>query len=172
LCFNLERSGAFENPTGVAKYIRLLPGEAFAGRIVQDLPIEGHVHGWQAERKKHKEIILQRAIFEIGYFGPELNRFFDSLSEEIKKNPDKSKPVITPGPFYYLQFNPFITEERLDGILREVMYIDENAPLIEEEKSVETIITDVNIPCSVVVEEKLGETKKLGTVTHLFLDMG
>ena len=155
LCYNREAIGrpAFTNPQGVGKYVRLLPGESHSGRIVQNLPIRDYAREWRAERKARKEIMLRRLIFEIGYLGPKCDDYIASVFESIRRSPDKSKPVIL-GPYYYLAANPFITEETLDGQLREVMYIEEYTSLIGKEESAEVLIADVDIPCSVVVDDK------------------
>jgi len=146
LRYNLESVGGMvlENPPGVAKYVRLRPEESCSGKIIQNLPIGDYAREPQAESKEHKKI-LHRVVFEVGYFGPEMKELFDSWSEKIKKEPDKYKPLIA-GRYYYLSISPFITEEPLDGKLREVMYIEEYTPIIRKEESTEATITDVNIP--------------------------
>ncbi len=104
-------------------------------------------------RKEYKEIVLHRAVFEVGYFGPKWNEFFDSkYDERIKQEPFKSKPTVI-GSYYYLSFNPFITEETLDGKLREVIYVQPWSSVSNQECA-EVLITDVDIPCSVVVDDK------------------
>ena len=154
LRFNLdERSGSFVNPPAVAKYVRLSPGESCSGRILLDLPIRDYSREPRTGGKEHKEVALHRAIFEVGYFGPKWNKFFDSVSERIKKEPNKYKPIVD-GPFYYLSISPFITQETLDGKLREVFYMVEYTGFVSNEESAEAVVTDVAIPCSVVVDEE------------------
>lgn len=139
------------DPPAVAKYVRLLPGESCSGRIHLNLPIKDrdYLREFFADRKKHEEIVLHRAVFEVGYFGPKWNMVFDSSHEMLKKKSIKPKPMIM-GPNYYLTFDPLITEETLDGRLREVMYMTGRP----HQQSVEVLIADVNIPCSVIVDDK------------------
>jgi len=155
LCFNLGPSGGFENPQGVAKYIRLLPGETCSGRIVEDLPTRDYSREWRAERKEHRDIMLHRAVFEVGYigaFGPKWDKLLSSWAKKMKEGLIESKPRIL-GPFYLLPVSPLITNETLDGQLREVMYLQEPSSIMNKEKSTEVLITNVDIPCSVVVDE-------------------
>ncbi len=58
------------------------------------------------------------------------------------------------GSVYFLPISPLITEEELDGQLREVMYLHEYSSLQGKEESAEISITDVNILCSVVADNK------------------
>jgi hypothetical protein len=150
---NIERVGGFVDPPPIAKYVRLPPGESYSGRIRRDLPIRDYVREWQAGRKEHKEIVLHRVLFEVGYFGPDCNEYFASVFEWSKKEPDKYKPVVVE-PFYVMSGAPFITEEPLDGKSREVLYTEKYLSFIGKERSAEVLITDVNIPCSVVVDDK------------------
>jgi len=150
--FNVGPSGVFQNPPAIAKYVRLQHGESCSGRILLDLPIKDYSREWRNEHKEHKEIALQHAIFEVGYFEPKWNKLFDSLSERLKKEAIKPKLKFL-DPYYSLPVNPLITEERMDGHLREVMYIEEYTSLKWEEYA-EVVVTDVAIPCSVVIDDK------------------
>lgn len=155
LRFNLESVGAFEDPPAVAKYVRLPPGESCSGRILRNLPIKDYLREWRAEHKEHKEIVLHRVVFEIGYigtFGPKWNALLDSWAEKFEKESIKPKPKVS-GSVYYLPVDPLITEEKLDGQLREVMYLHYKS-FVNKEESAEVLITDVAIPCSVVVDDK------------------
>jgi hypothetical protein len=153
LLSNRERFPGFVNPYSVAKYIRLKSGESCSGKIVRNLPVKDYVREWRESRKEHKEIVLHRLIFEVGYFGSKWNKFLDSWSEKIKKKEFEPKPKFF-DPYYYLSISPLITEETMDGQLREVMYISENDPFIENEESAKLVVTDVTIPCSIVVDDK------------------
>jgi hypothetical protein len=156
MCFNLGSSRVFVNPPAIAKYVRLLPGESCSGRIVQDLPVRDYKREWRAENKEHKEIVLHRIVFELGYigsFGPKWNALLDSWAEKMKNGSIESKPRAD-GPYYHLPVNPLITEETLDGQLREVMYLRQHTSIEEKEKSAEVLVVDVNIPCSIVIEGK------------------
>ena len=157
LCFNLESVGGavFSDPLAVAKYVRLRPGESCSGRILRNLPIKDRVHQWRAERKEHKEIVLHRAVFEIGYigkFGPEWDKIIASWADKFERGGIKPKPKVD-GSIYYLPVNPLITEETLDGQLREVMYLHYKS-FVDKEESAEVLITDVDISCSVVVDDE------------------
>jgi hypothetical protein len=158
LRFNLESTGALTNPPAVAKYVRLRPGESCSGRILRNLPVKDYLREGRAEHKEHKEIVLHRAVFEIGYigtFGPKWNALLDSWAEKMKEGSIESKPrVFGPYRYYILPVNPLITEETLDGQLREVMYLEEYTSIKEKEESAKALITDVAIPCSVVVDDK------------------
>ena len=158
LCFNLERHPAIVDPPSIAKYVRLRPGESCSGRILRNLPIKDRVREWRARRKEHKEIVLHRAVFEIGYigtFGPKWNALIDSWAEKMKEGLIESKPrILGPYRYYILPVNPLITEEILHGQLREVMYLREYTSIQEKEESAEVLITDVAIPCSIVVDDK------------------
>ena len=149
---NIERFPGFVDPPPVAKYVRMPPGELYSGRIRRYLPIKDRVREWQADRKEHKEIVLHRAVFEVGYFGPDCSEYFASVVERSKKEPNKYKPMVL-GPFYFLSGAPFITEELLEGKMREVLYTEKYLSFIRKEESAEVHITDVNIPCSIVVDE-------------------
>jgi hypothetical protein len=155
LRFKLESVGAFQDPPAVAKYVRLPPGESCSGRIFRNLPIKDYLREWRAEHKEHKEIVLNRVVFEIGYlrtFGPKWKRLLDSWSEKLKKESIKPKPIVS-GPYYILPSGQLVTEETLDGQLREVMYL-QYASFLEKEESAEVVVPDVNIPCSVAVDDK------------------
>ena len=157
LRLNLRPVVAFVDPVALVKYVRLPPGEFCSGRILQNLPIKDGLREWGAEHKEHKEIVLHRVIFEIGYIGTKWNAFLDSLAEKMaekmKERSIEPKPRIL-GPHYVPPVIPFITEETLDGQLREVMYLYEHSSLEKREESAEVLITDVDIPCSVVVDDK------------------
>ena len=162
LRFNLESLGALTNPPAVAKYVRLPPGESCSGRILRNLPIKDYLREGRAEHKEHKEIehkeiVLHRVVFEIGYigtFGPKWNALLDSWAEKMKEGSIESKPrVFGPYRYYILPVDPLITEETLDGQLREVMYLHYKS-FVKKEESAKVLITDVAIPCSVVVDDK------------------
>jgi hypothetical protein len=149
---NFDHFTGFENPPSVAKYIRLQTGESCTGRIVRNLPIKKYI-GLEP-RKEKKEITLHRVVFEVGYFEPRWNKFFNSIAESFKKKGIKPKPRIL-GSYYYLDEGPIVTQETLDGQLREVMYLNDTfTPWIKNEVSSKIVITNVAIPCFVVVDNK------------------
>lgn len=151
---NFNNFIGFKNPPSVAKYIRLQPGESCSGRIVRNLPIKDSIRKWREIRKEHKEIILSRAIFEVGYFGSKWNKFLDSWPERFKNKPIKPE-LRTDGLYYYLSISPLITEETMDSQLREVMYLEEIDPFRRNEEFKEVVLNDVAIPCSIVDDDKL-----------------
>ena len=158
LRFNRESVGGavFRDPLAIAKYVRLSPGESCSGRILRNLPIKDYVSEWGAEHTEHKAVVLHRAVFEIGYiakFGPEWDEIIASWADKFEKEGIKPKPKVG-GWIYYLPVNPLITEETLDGQLRKVMYLEEYTSLVEKEEYAEVAVTDVAIPCSVVVDEE------------------
>ncbi len=87
LSFNIESEGTyFVDPRAIAKYVRLRPGESFSGRILLDLPIGDYSREPGERPKEHKQIVLHRAVFEIGYLrtvGLKWKKLRDSLSEEL-----------------------------------------------------------------------------------------
>ena len=58
------------------------------------------------------------------------------------------------GPYYYLSHSPTITEETVDGKLREVIYVEHSGAPPKNEESAQVVITDVAIPCSIVVDDE------------------
>ncbi len=159
LRFNLESVPALTDPQDIAKYVRLSPGESFSGRILRNLPIKDYLREWGAEHKEHKEIVLHRVVFEIGYIGtfePKWNARLDSwaekMAEMMKERSIEPKPRIL-GSYYFLPVNPLITEEMLDGQLRKVMYLQYKS-FVNKEKVAEVLITDADIPCSIVIDDK------------------
>ena len=62
-------------------------------------------------------------------------------------------PIVS-GLYYYLPVNPLITKETLDGQLREVMYLREYTSTQTKEKFAKVLITDADIPCSIVIDDK------------------
>ncbi len=145
---NLE-SNVMPYEAALAKYRLLLPGESYSGKILLNLPIRNAspVYEFYEDRKKHKQIVLQRAVFEVGYFGGEsINLFFDAVEKRRREIPIEELQNI--------QFEPRIEEEIEDGQSRKFLYFTELWPSIREEKFAKVDITDVNILCSVVVDDK------------------
>ena len=144
-----------QNPRPVEKYVRLAPGESYSGRVVLDLPIRDYSlepapHS-RRPREENMDITLRRTVFEVGYFGPKLNKFFDTVSEMIKEKGIEPKTIVR-GKYHYLHYDPLIAEEMLDGQSREVLYV--GFSLENDEESVKVVLTDVAIPCYVVVDDK------------------
>lgn len=148
-------SGGFPNPLPVAKYVRLAPGESYSGKILLDLPIRDQSPDlWSQRRgKEHREAVLGRAVFEVDYREPNSNQYFDSVSERRKMKGTEPKLTVV-GPYYYLSHSPTITEETVDGKLREVIYVEHSGAPPKNEESAQVVITDVAIPCSIVVDDE------------------
>jgi len=153
LRFDLSRN-TFQSPPAIAKYLRLAPGESHSGRIVLDLPIKNAspVYHFGEDRKEHEQIVLHHAVFEVGYFGTKYNKFFDIVSKRQKATGIKPKTkgeLLGAG----LPIQPAIVEEIQDGQPREVVYVD-MWPSSNREDFAKVVCTDVDIPCSVVVDDK------------------
>ncbi len=80
-------------------------------------------------------------------------KFFDSVSERIKKEGIKTDPISS-GRGMLLTFVPLIREEIQDGRSREVVYFTDMWPTLNRQESAKVAVTDVDIPCSVVVDDK------------------
>ncbi|MHC4119822.1 MAG: hypothetical protein ACYSWO_20175 [Planctomycetota bacterium] len=150
---DVEKDPVIQDPPPIAKYVRLAPGESYSGRVVLDLPMRDYslepAPRSRRPREENVDITLRRAVFEVGYFGPRLNKFFDVVSEEIKEKGIEPKPTPV-GPFYYLTTSPLIVEEMQDGQAREVMYVKESWAAHTGVESARVVLaTDVAIPCSV-----------------------
>ena len=145
----------FQNPRPIAKYVRLAPGESYSGRIFLDLPIRDYslepAPRSTRPREENMDIALRRTVFEIGYLGPKLNKFFAAVSDHVKMDAVDPKPT-TIGPYYYLSHNPAIIEETVDGKLREVVYVRGRSWDLESAEVVLT--TDAAIPCSVPADDE------------------
>lgn len=157
LHINLEHENAFWEPQPVAKYFRLRPGETHSGRILLKLPIENTspVKFFRDDRKKLKQVYLNRCVLEVGYFGTKTNRVFVELPKLAKKMGIEGGITIDERGWHHLPISPFITEENQDGQSREVVYI--RAPWDEMcvgEKVVKAAFTVVDMPC--LAREKLG----------------
>jgi hypothetical protein len=147
------------NPPGkVSKYLRLRPGESHSWRIVLDLPImkwpSGVFSPAQERAKKRKQIVLHRVIFAVGYFESRYNQRFVEGSAEGKKVmgiKDGDTSVVTPE--FGVRIDPYVVDEIHEGKSRQVLYIS-NSPSKKLEESETVLITDVEIPCSVVVDDK------------------
>jgi hypothetical protein len=154
LRFNLARN-FHRDPPAIAKYLRLPRGEPHSGRIILNLPIRNAspVYDFEERRKKRKQIVLHRAVFEVGYFGGEFGEFFDVASEILKEKGIKRNIQVIGGRKLLLT-QPLIVEEIQDSQPREVVYVDDLWSSIKLEKSARVVVTDVDIPCSVVDDDK------------------
>lgn len=145
LRFNLECNILLEEGV-MAKYRRLSRGESHSGKILLNLPIENAspVYDFGEFGKKHKQIVLHHAVFEVGYFEGDL---LNILSERIEKG--KLDP--TNVNFYS---EALMLEEIQQAHSHNTVYLPHLWSGLRMEKSAEVVVTDVDIPCSVVVEDK------------------
>lgn len=142
----------------LAKYRLLSPGESYSGKILLNLPITNAspVYHFDEDHKKHKQVFLQRAVFEVGYFeGKHINRISVTMEKIKRKMPIED--------LQNTQFNFRIEEEIKDSQSRKFLYWEHTWPVGSREKSAKVVVTDVDIPCSVAVEDEYGQ---LGTVTY------
>jgi hypothetical protein len=156
LRFNLARN-FHRDPPAIAKYLRLPPGQFHSGRISLNLPIRNasplYDFELEEDRKKRKEIVLHRAVFEVGYFGCEFGEFFDVAAEILKEREIKRNIQVIGGRKLLLT-QPLIVEEIQDGQPREVVYVNDLWSSTKLEESAKVVITDVDIPCSVAIDDK------------------
>lgn len=148
LRFNLE-SNFIPYRAAVAKYRLLLPGESYSGTILLNLPIrnDSPVYQFNEDRKKHKLIVLQRPVFEVGYFeGGPIGWLYVAMEKSRREMPIEE--------LQNTRFDPRIEEEIEDGQSRKFLYCSQFWPNISDEKFAKVDITDVNIPCSLVVDDK------------------
>jgi hypothetical protein len=133
----------------LAKYRLLSPGDSHSGKILLNLPIRNAspVYDFDEDRKKHRQIVLKRAVFEVGYFE---GKYINMISETIEKF-KRGRPSEE---IQNTQFNPRIEEEIEDGQSYQFLYCSNLWPGLSKEKFAEVLITDVDIPCSVVVDDK------------------
>ncbi len=146
LCFHLECNLVFE--MGVfAKYRRLLPGESHSGKILLNLPIRNAspVYRFDEDRTKYKQVLLQRAVFEVGYMeGRDINAALEMVKRIKRDIPDANNIVNMPK----------VRDEIADGQSHTFAYVPHIWPGLSREISAKVVITDVAIPCSVVIDEK------------------
>jgi len=145
LRFHLE-SNIFRSPVPMAKYLPLARGELRSRRILLNLPVRNAspVYIFDEDHKERKQVILHRAVFEVGYFEGE---FMDRVSEGI----EKIKRAMDPGK---ATIEPLIVEEIQDGQKYQILYPTYLWSGLSREKSAKVVVTDVDIPCSVVVDDE------------------
>ena len=144
LCFNLE-CNVYLLQAVYAKYRRLSPGESHSERILLNLPVRNAspVYEFHENRKKHKQVVLHRAVFELGYLEGDLENV---LLESIYKG--KRDPTNEQLHYEWLMLG-YIQNARS----RNTIYLPDYWPGLSMEKSAEVVVTDVNIPCSVAIDE-------------------
>lgn len=145
LRFNLECNILLEEGV-IAKYRRLSRGESHSGKILLNLPIANAspVYDFGEFGKKHKQIVLHHAVFEVGYFEGDL---LNMLSERIEKG--KRDP--TNVNFYS---EALMLEEIQQAHSRNTVYLPHLWSGLRMEKCAKVVVTDVDIPCSIAVDDK------------------
>ncbi len=145
LRFNLECNILLEEGV-IAKYHRLSPGESHSGKILLNLPIANAspVYDFGDFGKKHKQIVVHRAVFEVGYFERDLLNILSERIEKGKRDPTNVN-------FYS---EALMLEEIQQAHSHNTVYLPHLWSGQRKEKSVRAVVTDVDIPCSVVVDDK------------------
>jgi hypothetical protein len=133
----------------LAKYRRLLPGESHSGKILLSLPIRNAspVYYFGERGKKRENVVLKRAVFEVGYFDGRLITRLSRALEKVKRGMSREEIERT-------RFQPCIEEEIDNGQSREFLYCMSLWPVISKEESAKVVITDVEVPCSTVIENR------------------
>ena len=148
LRFNLETNILLEEGL-LAKYRSLSPGQSHSGKILLNLPIRNAspVYDFDDDRKKHKQVFLKCVVFEIGYFeGKHINRISEVL--------EKFKSVKSSKEIQNTRFNPRIENEIQDGKSYKFLYCTNYWPGLDKEKTAKVVVTDNDIPCYVVIDDK------------------
>lgn len=79
--------------------------------------------------------------------------FFDAVSKGQEAIGIESGIQVING-LKILTVEPLIVEEKQDGQSREVVYVGSLWPSSSGEESAKVVITDVDIPCSVAIDDK------------------
>ncbi|MHC4511920.1 MAG: hypothetical protein ACYTAO_23735 [Planctomycetota bacterium] len=140
------RSNILRNPLAIGEYLRLAPGDSHSGRMVLELPVRNAspVYVFHEDGKSHKQVILHRLVFEVGYFeGPVIDDVAERV-EKAKRDPNLRETEI----------EPVIVEEIQDGQPRRLLRPNQIWPGLAWEKSAKVAVANVDIPCSVVVDDK------------------
>jgi len=157
LRLNIERDKALRDPPAIAKYLRMPPGESYSGRILLNLPIRNASpvnYFPEEEDKERMQIVLHRVVFEVGYFGIRLNKGFEVIAKTLKEWGIKGDIPIDPvSGLHDLRGGPVIKEEIQNGQSCEVVYINEGWSTIKAEEFAKVVITDVDVPCSIAVDQ-------------------
>jgi hypothetical protein len=145
LRFNLECNILLHQGV-LAKYRRLSQGDSNSGRILLKLPITNAspVYDFSEDGKKHKRIILNQAFFEVGYFEGNLLNILSESIEKGKQDPNNEG----------LYSEALILEEIKKAQSHDIVYLPHLWRGLRKEKSMKVIITDVDIPCSVAIDDK------------------
>ena len=146
LRFNLE-CNFMPWPGVLFKYRRLPPGQSHSGKILLNLPIANAspVYYFGEFGKKKKQVVLHRAVFEVGYFEGDL---LNTLSERIERAKGDTTGNLG------LESEAVMMERIQHCQSRNTVYLPHLWPGESMEKCAEVLITDVDIPCSIVVDEE------------------
>lgn len=144
LSFNLPIN-MFREPGAFAKYRLLSPEESHSGKILLNLPIRNAspVYNFHEDGKKHEQIVLHRAVFEVGYFEGNLEKVLLESIYKGKRDPTNEQ--------LYFEMLMLVQIQYADS--GNTVYLHHRWPGLSMEKSAKVVITDVNIPCSIAVDE-------------------
>jgi len=145
--FNLENNILLDEAV-LAKYHRLSPKDSLLGKIHLKIPVRNAspVYDFDEYWKKRKQVVLHQVVFQVGYFEGNLPDMLYESIEEGKRNPDNE--------------DLYVEALYLEGVLKgselncsnDIFYIPHLWKGLRKEKSTKVIITDVDIPCSIVIE--------------------
>jgi len=130
----------------ISKYRPLLPGESHSGKIVLNLPITNAspVYSFNEFGKKREQVVLHRAVLEVGYFEGDL---FNTLSEMIERGKRDTTGNI------HLQMEARYLPKIKYPQSRDAVYLPGLWSGIGMEKCAKVVVTDVDIPCSIAVDQ-------------------
>lgn len=149
-CHEIVEPIDWANRLGRGEYLRLAPGESYSGKILPDLPIKDGFRELKDNRKELKKVVAHRIILEVGYFGPQYSKMFRATAERfgIKGNLD----IALSHPYIPADF--FLAETTRDGQSCEIAFMWKRWPFLRLEESAKDFRTNVDIPCSIVVDDE------------------
>jgi len=145
--FNLDNNILLDEAI-LSKYHRLSSKDLFLGTIFLELPVRNAspLYDFDEYWKKRKQVVLHQVVFKVGYFEGNLPDMLYESIEKGKQNPDNEE--LYTGALY------------LEGILKgghsysnDVFYIPHLWEGLSKEKYTKVIIVDIDIPCSVVIND-------------------
>lgn len=148
--FNLENNILLDEAI-LAKYHFLSPKECFSGKILLKLPVRNTspVYDFDEYGKKRKQVVLHKVVFEVGYFEGNLPGMLYESIEKGKRNPDNEELYVEA-----LYLESILKGRELD-YSNDVFYIPHLWRGLHKEKSAKVIVNDIDIPCSVAIDEAI-----------------
>jgi hypothetical protein len=131
-----------------AKYRWLSPGESHSGRILLKLPVRNGSPRYDFGEfgKEQKRVVLHSAVLKVGYF----EKYVWNIAwEKYRKGERPTNEEVCMD--LLLQLAPG-AERRPHS--DNIVYLPHWCPRLSMEESAKVAITDVDIPCSVVVDDK------------------